>query len=82
LGQFQGTPACTKLYRGIGVCGTSWEQKKSIVVEDVNSFEGHIACSAVSKSEIVIPIFVQDSVIGVLDIDSANYSDFDWEDEK
>lgn len=56
------------------MCGTSWQQKKSIVLEDVNTFEGHIACSSASKSEIVIPILVGDEVIGVLDIDSANYS--------
>ncbi len=82
LGQFQGPPACTKLFKGVGVCGTAWRDKTSIVLEDVDKFPGHIACSSASKSEIVIPILEGEEVVGVLDIDAANYGEFSEEDEK
>ena len=82
LGPFQGPIACTRIARGKGVCGSSWDQRKSIIVDDVEAFPGHIACSADSKSEIVIPIFKKNEVIGVLDIDSANYNSFDKLDEQ
>ena len=81
-GPFQGPVACTRIKKGRGVCGTSWAEKKTIIVEDVEKFPGHIACSSLSKSEIVIPIFKNDEVIGVLDVDSENLSHFDATDEK
>ena len=73
LGQFQGPPACSKLFRGTGVCAAAWDQKKTVLLADVNTFEGHIACSSVSKSELVIPIELEDEIVGVLDIDGAKY---------
>ena len=77
LGPFQGPVACTRIQKGRGVCGTAWEKAVTIIVEDVEKFPGHIACSSFSKSEIVIPIFKQGEVIGVLDVDSDLLSDFD-----
>lgn len=77
LGPFQGPIACTRIGYGKGVCGTSWKEAKTIVVEDVHEFPGHIACSCASKSEIVVPIFKDNHVIGVLDIDSENLATFD-----
>lgn len=77
LGPFQGDVACTRIKLGKGVCGTAWEQKSTIVVEDVDAFPGHIACSSFSKSEIVVPIIKNGTVYGVLDVDSNRYSDFD-----
>ena len=77
LGPFQGPVACTRIGFGKGVCGTSWKEKKTIVVEDVEQFPGHIACSSESKSEIVVPLFKGDEVIGVLDIDSERLATFD-----
>lgn len=77
LGPFQGPVACTRIGYGKGVCGTSWKEAKTIVVEDVHEFPGHIACSSASKSEIVVPIFKDNHVIGVLDIDSENLATFD-----
>lgn len=82
LGQFQGPPACTKIFKGDGVCGSSWKLNQTHIVEDVNKFPGHIACSSFSKSEIVIPLLWNGEVVGVLDIDSEHYSTFDTEDEK
>lgn len=82
LGPFQGPIACTRIQKGRGVCGTSWEQSKSIVVDDVDSFPGHIACSSASKSEIVVPLIKNNVVIGVLDIDSDELATFDATDEK
>jgi GAF domain-containing protein len=83
LGIFQGPVACTSIGYGKGVCGTAWREKKTIVVEDVDTFEGHIACSSLSKSEIVVPIFnAQREVIAVLDIDSEHYASFDVNDQK
>jgi L-methionine (R)-S-oxide reductase len=82
LGPFQGPVACTRIRFGKGVCGTSWKEKKVIVVEDVESFPGHIACSALSKSEIVLPAFKNREVFLVLDVDSENLASFDMDDEK
>ena len=70
LGPFQGPVACTRIQKGKGVCGSSWDQEKILIVPDVDAFPGHIACSSVSKSEIVIPINRNGRVIGVLDVDS------------
>jgi L-methionine (R)-S-oxide reductase len=77
LGPFQGTVACTRIQKGKGVCGTSWLKKETLVVEDVDQFPGHIACSSASKSEIVIPIIKNNEVVAVLDIDDDNYATFD-----
>ncbi len=77
LGPFQGPLACTRIRYGKGVCGTSWAGKRTVVVPDVNEFPGHIACSAASRSEIVIPIFAGNTVTAVLDIDSEHLSTFD-----
>ena len=82
LGPFQGPVACTRINMGKGVCGTSWKNKKTLIVDDVDKFPGHIACSSLSKSEIVIPLFDKtDSVIGVLDVDSDAFNSFDKTDE-
>ncbi|MGE0566574.1 MAG: GAF domain-containing protein [Bacteroidia bacterium] len=82
LGPFQGPVACTRIKPGKGVCGKSWELKETIIVDDVDQFPGHIACSSDSKSEIVIPFFDENkNVVGVLDIDSDSYSSFDEIDE-
>jgi GAF domain-containing protein len=77
LGPFQGPVACTRIQKGRGVCGTSWQNKATIVVEDVEQFPGHIACSSLSKSEIVVPLFKDGTVIGVLDVDSESLNSFD-----
>ena len=77
LGPFQGPVACTRISYGKGVCGTSWREGKTIVVENVHEFLGHIACSSASKSEIVVPIFKDNQVVAVLDIDSENLATFD-----
>lgn len=77
LGPFQGPVACTRIQKGRGVCGASWQQKKTLIVPDVEKFPGHIACSSLSKSEIVIPIFKGDEVVGVLDVDSELLDQFD-----
>ena len=77
LGPFQGPIACTRIARGRGVCGSAWQQRESIVVADVNSFAGHIACSSASQSEIVVPIIRNDEVVAVLDIDSEELATFD-----
>ena len=77
LGPFQGPVACTRIGFGKGVCGTAWKEKKTIVVEDVEQFPGHIACSSESKSEIVVPLMKNDEVIGVLDIDSECLATFE-----
>ncbi|MRG87717.1 GAF domain-containing protein [Salinibacillus xinjiangensis] len=81
LGPFQGLPACVRISYGKGVCGTAFSEKKTIRVEDVNQFPGHIACDAASQSEIVIPIKQNDKVIGVLDIDSPSLDRFDETDQ-
>lgn len=77
LGPFQGPVACTRISFGKGVCGTAWKRRESIIVPDVEEFPGHIACSSLSRSEIVIPIFKDEDIIGVLDIDSKELSTFD-----
>jgi L-methionine (R)-S-oxide reductase len=77
LGPFQGPIACTRINFGKGVCGTSWKEKKTIVVPNVDEFPGHIACSSASKSEIVLPAFKNNAVALVLDVDSDNLNDFD-----
>lgn len=83
LGPFQGPVACTRINKGKGVCGTSWELNKPIIVPNVDEFEGHIACSSLSKSEIVIPLRNnKKEVIGVLDVDSIELNTFDVVDEK
>lgn len=82
LGPFQGKPAVTRIKIGEGVCGTAAAEEKSQLINDVHKCEGHIACDINSKSEIVIPMFLQGSLIGVLDIDSPVYSRFDNEDEE
>jgi len=81
VGPFQGPVACLRIEKGKGVCGTSWLNKESIVVPDVDQFPGDIACSAFSKSEIVVPILSRSGeVLGVLDIDSAEFNTFDEDD--
>lgn len=77
LGPFQGPIACTRIRKGKGVCGVSWEKSETLVVADVDAFPGHIACSSLSKSEIVVPLIKNGEVIGVLDIDSNELSTFD-----
>lgn len=77
LGPFQGPIACTRIKPGKGVCGTAWIQNNTIIVPNVDEFPGHIACSSLSKSEIVIPIVHNENVVGVLDIDSKELNDFD-----
>jgi L-methionine (R)-S-oxide reductase len=79
---FQGPVACTRIRKGKGVCGTAWAQGKTVIVPDVEKFPGHIACSSLSKSEIVLPIIRAKEVLGVLDVDSIGLGDFDETDEK
>ena len=80
LGPFQGTPACTRIKFGRGVCGTAWKEQRSLVVEDVEKFPGHIACSSLSRSEIVVPLKHNGEVVGEIDIDSTQLSTFDDKD--
>jgi GAF domain-containing protein len=83
LGPFQGPVACTRIGFGKGVCGTAWKEKRTIIVDDVESFPGHIACSSLSKSEIVVPLIDKnETVVLVLDVDSEHYSTFDKTDQK
>ncbi len=82
VGPFQGPVACTRIRKGKGVCGTSWEQAKTLIVPDVEAFPGHIACSSLSKSEIVVPIIRNGQVFGVLDADSIDLDAFDTEDQR
>ena len=77
LGPFQGPVACTRIRKGRGVCGASWEQAKTLIVPDVEKFPGHIACSSLSKSEIVVPVIRNNEVVAVLDVDSDAYDAFD-----
>ena len=81
LGPFQGPVACTRIAKGKGVCGSCWSLQEAIIVPDVDAFPGHIACSSLSKSEIVIPIIQKGLVIGVLDVDSDQPAAFDQTDE-
>ena len=80
LGSFQGPVACTRIKKGNGVCGKAWAEKRPVVVDNVNLFPGHIACSSKSKSEIVIPLIKECEVVGVLDIDSEQLAAFNNED--
>lgn len=82
LGPFQGPIACTRIKKGKGVCGTAWKEEKTILVIDVNQFEGHIACNSLSKSEIVVPIRKKDKIIGVFDIDHNQTGAFNEVDEQ
>ncbi len=82
LGPFQGPVACTRIPKGKGVCGTSWEKQKTLIIPDVEQFEGHIACSSLSKSEIVIPIVKNNEVVAILDVDSKELNTFDQIDEE
>lgn len=81
LGPFQGPIACTRIKKGKGVCGTAWERAETIIVDDVEKFPGHIACSSLSKSEIVVPIIRDGNVIAVLDADSENIAEFEETDK-
>jgi len=82
LGPFQGPVACTRIKKGRGVCGSSWAEARTLIVPDVEKFPGHIACSSLSKSEIVVPIMENNSVRGVLDVDSDELNQFDETDQK
>ena len=82
VGPFQGPVACTRIRKGRGVCGTSWAEARTLIVPDVAAFPGHIACSSLSRSEIVVPILSGGEVVGVLDADSAELSAFDAEDQR
>ncbi len=81
LGPFQGPVACTRIKKGRGVCGTSWAQAKTLIVDDVTKFPGHIACSSLSSSEIVVPILHNENVMAVLDVDSEDLAQFDETDQ-
>lgn len=82
LGPFQGPVACTRIKKGKGVCGTSWLEAKTLIVPDVEKFPGHIACSSLSKSEIVVPVIRNGEVIAVLDVDSMETGQFDTVDQE
>ena len=82
LGPFQGPVACTRIRYGRGVCGTAWKEARTLIVPDVDQFPGHIACSALSRSEIVVPILRKGAVVAELDIDSAELDTFDAVDER
>jgi GAF domain-containing protein len=81
LGPFQGPVACTRIQKGRGVCGTSWQQAVTLIVPDVEKFPGHIACSSLSKSEIVVPVIRNGMVVAVLDVDSNLLNQFDATDQ-
>lgn len=81
LGPFAGPVACTRISYGKGVCGKAWETKATVIVDNVHEFPGHIACSALSNSEIVVPVIINNQVAGVLDIDSTLFGAFDKEDQ-
>ncbi len=82
VGPFQGPVACTRIRKGRGVCGACWEQARTLIVPDVEAFPGHIACSSLSRSEIVVPLFQDGEVAGVLDADSIELNHFDEEDQR
>jgi len=82
VGPFQGEVACVKIEKGKGVCGTSFQRKRTVIVPDVNKFPGHIACSAASKSEIVVPILKNKEVVAVIDVDAPVYNRFGEEEQK
>lgn len=81
LGPFQGPVACTRIRKGKGVCGTSWAEAKTLIVPDVELFPGHIACSSLSRSEIVVPVIRNNEVLAVLDVDSSDLNTFDETDQ-
>lgn len=80
LGPFQGNPACVRISKGRGVCGGALEQRRSLVVPDVMAFPGHIACDSASRSELVVPLWDGERIVGVLDLDSPTHARFDEED--
>ncbi len=82
LGPFQGPIACTRIKKGRGVCGSSWADAVTLIVPDVEKFPGHIACSSLSRSEIVVPVIRNNEVMGVLDVDSEMLNHFDETDKK
>lgn len=82
LGPFQGPVACTRIRKGKGVCGTSWTEAKTLIVPDVELFPGHIACSSLSRSEIVVPVIRNNEVLAVLDVDSSDLNTFDETDQR
>ncbi|MBO7314653.1 MAG: GAF domain-containing protein [Alistipes sp.] len=82
LGPFQGPVACTRIGYGRGVCGTAWREEQTIIVEDVEKFPGHIACSSLSRSEIVVPVWRNKTICAVLDIDSEHLATFDSTDRE
>ena len=82
LGPFQGKPACTRIAMGAGVCGAAASIQKTVIVADVHQFPGHIACDAVSNSEIVVPVMLAGKLVGVLDIDSPQLERFDYHDQQ
>ncbi len=82
LAPFQGPVACTRIKKGRGVCGTAWQSATTLIVDDVEKFPGHIACSSLSRSEIVVPIIRNNEVIGVLDVDSESLGHFDEADQR
>jgi GAF domain-containing protein len=82
LGPFQGPVACTRIKKGRGVCGSSWEQARTLIVPDVEAFPGHIACNSLSRSEIVIPVIRDGEVVAVLDVDSEHLDHFDLTDQE
>ncbi len=82
LGPFQGPVACTRIKKGRGVCGTCWNQAETLIVDDVEKFPGHIACSSLSRSEIVVPVIVNQKVVAILDADSESLSHFDETDRQ
>ena len=77
LGPYQGPVACTRIKKGKGVCGASWDKAQTLIVPDVEKFPGHIACSSLSRSEIVVPIIRNNKVVGVLDVDSIELDQYD-----
>lgn len=81
VGPFQGPVACTRIQKGRGVCGASWAEARTLIVPDVEQFPGHIACSSLSRSEIVVPVIREGEVVGVLDVDSEKPDDFDETDQ-
>jgi len=81
LAPFQGPVACTRIKKGKGVCGTSWAKAETLIVPEVEKFPGHIACSSLSKSEIVVPVIRKNEVVAVLDVDSNEYDQFDGTDQ-
>lgn len=82
LAPFQGPVACTRIRKGRGVCGTAWAEAKTLIVPDVEKFPGHIACSSLSKSEIVVPVIRNNQVMAVLDVDAAELNQFDSTDQQ